>query len=34
MMSITKPSLENIVKKQYAYKLRAYRQVYNSLIAL
>ncbi|KMY50406.1 hypothetical protein [Peribacillus loiseleuriae] len=33
-MSITKPSLTNIVKKQYSYKLRAYRQVYNSLIAL
>ncbi len=32
MMSLSKPSMFDIVKKQYAYKLRAYIQVFMSLV--
>ena len=31
-MSLSKPSTFNIVKKQYAYKLQAYIQVFMSLV--
>jgi len=34
MMSLTKVSLTNVVKKQYVYKLKAYSQVFMSLIFL
>lgn len=32
MMSLSKPSLINVVKKQYTYKLKSYIQVFSTLI--